>query len=179
MNLGKLISRLQSEDPNREVPIGFCNPHSHRGDYSELAFTVDLGSSIGSLLSAAVYAIDRDFEGYKGGTYRMTLETECYLTESESRSGIEIDEALLNRILAHDLQVFNDANEIDCVCKDCKPVKTITTQEEYEVTDDEQAGYVLAMRLLQSDLDLDDVEMGAIAQFTQPEVMRRVLRAMK
>lgn len=43
----------------------------------------------------------------------------------------------------------------------------------------ERSGYILAMRLLQSDLDFDDVEMGAIAQFTQPEVMRRVLRAMK
>lgn len=43
----------------------------------------------------------------------------------------------------------------------------------------ERSGYILAMRLLQSDLDFDDVEMGAIAQFTQPEVMLRVLRAMK
>lgn len=35
------------------------------------------------------------------------------------------------------------------------------------------------LRLLQSDLDLDDLEMEAIAQFTQPEVIRRVLREMK
>jgi len=48
-----------------------------------------------------------------------------------------------------------------------------------EKEDRERSGYVLAMRLLQSDLDLDDLEMGAIAQFTQPEVMRQVLRAMK
>lgn len=179
MNLGKLIGRLHQEDPNREIPIGFCNPHSHRGDYSTLAFTVELESSIRSLLSAAEYAVDQDFEGYKGGSYRMTLGTECYLTESESRSGIEIDDSLLDRILSHNLQVFSEVNEIDCVCKDCKPVKTMPDQEEHEVTDDEQAGYVLAMRLLQSDLDLDELEMGAIAQFTQPEVMRRVLRAMK
>jgi len=38
MNLGQLINRLKQEDLNRKIPIGFCNPHSHRGDYSELAF---------------------------------------------------------------------------------------------------------------------------------------------
>ena len=48
-----------------------------------------------------------------------------------------------------------------------------------KMEDFERSGYILAMRLLQSDMDLDDLEMGAIAQFTQPEVMRRVLRAMK
>ena len=48
-----------------------------------------------------------------------------------------------------------------------------------EMEDFERSGYILAMRLLQSDLVLDDLEMGAIAQFTQPEIMRLVLRAMK
>jgi len=179
MNLGKLIDRLHQEDPNRQVPIGFCNPHSHRGDYSELAFEVELETTVSSMLSAAKCAVNRDLEGYKGGTYRMTLETECCLTKDDSMSGIKIDDSLLDRILSHNLQVFSEINEIDCVCKNCKPVKTMTDKEEYEVTNDEQAGYVLAMRLLQSDLGLDDLEMSAIAQFTQPEVIRRVLRAMK
>lgn len=34
-------------------------------------------------------------------------------------------------------------------------------------------------QLLQSDLDLDDREIGAIAHFAQPEVMRRVRMATK
>jgi len=44
--------------------------------------------------------------------------------------------------------------------------------EEYE-----RCGYILDMRLLQSDIDLDDAELCAIVQFTRPEVMRRVLKA--
>lgn len=99
MNLGKLIDRLQKEDPNREVPIGFLNPCSHRGDYSELSFQVELDITIHDLLSAAESAVNRDFEGYKGGTYRMTLDTPCYLTTDYSRSGIEIDEELLDRLI--------------------------------------------------------------------------------
>lgn len=99
MNLGQLIKRLKREDHNRKIPIGFCNPHSHRGDYSELAFDVELDTDIRSLLSAAEYAVDQDFEGYKGGMYRMTLETECYLTTSKAMCGIEINTALLNQLL--------------------------------------------------------------------------------
>ncbi len=43
----------------------------------------------------------------------------------------------------------------------------------------QKAGYVLAMRLLQSDLELDDEEMLSCAEFTQPEIIQRVLKAMK
>ena len=211
MNLGQLIDRLHQEDPNREIPIGFCNPHSHRSDYSTLAFTVELGSSIRSLLSAAEYAVDQDFEGYKGGVYRMTLETECYLTESTSRSGIEIDDLLLNRILLQtgsittfkpiktlkqrlfDTPVYpacytcGDSGRGEPTleypdgedCPDCDELVMTHNRLNQEKEDRERSGYVLAMRLLQSDLELDDAEMGAIAYLTKPEVIRRVLRAMK
>ena len=185
MNLGQLIERLKREDPNREIPIGFCNPHSHRGDYSQLAFEVELEVTIRSLLSAAEHAVNRDFEGYKGGSYRMTLETECYLTSDQSMSGIKIDTALLDRLLLNPSSDWR-------ACYTCgdsgrgEPTLEYPDGEDcpdcahpMEMEDFERSGYILAMRLLQSDLDLDDVEMGAIAQFTQPEVMRRVLRAMK
>jgi len=177
MNLNQLINRLRQEDPNRQVPIGFCSPHSHRGDYSELAFDVELDTDVRGLLSAAEYAVDQDFEGYKGGSYRMTLETECYLTSDQSMSGIKIDTALLDQLL------FVNPISDDCVIVHKDYISRLIERDEKHdnstSTNNEQAGYVLAMRLLQSDLDLDDLEMGAIAQFTQPEVMRRVLRAMK
>jgi len=175
MNLNQLINRLRQEDPNRQVPIGFCSPHSHRGDYSELAFDVELDTDVRGLLSAAEYAVDQDFEGYKGGSYRMTLETECYLTSDQSMSGIKIDTALLDQLL------FVNPISDDCVIvhKDYISRLLEKQNDNSTPTDEEQAGYVLAMRLLQSDLVLDDLEMGAIAQFTQPEVMRRVLSAMK
>ncbi len=52
-------------------------------------------------------------------------------------------------------------------------------RELIKATDHERAGYVLAMRLLQSSLELDDEEMSACAEFTQPEVIQRVLKAMR
>lgn len=105
----------------------------------------------------------------------MTLETECYLTSDQSMSGIEIDTALLDQLL------FVNPISDDCVIvhKDYISRLMEKQNDNSTPTDEEKAGYVLAMRLLQSDLVLDDLEMGAIAQFTQPEVMRRVLRAMK
>lgn len=170
MKLSELIDRLNQENPNRNIPIGFCNPHSHRGDYSELAFEVAIDLDVRALLSAAEYAVNQDFEGYKGGTYRMTMETECYLTEEKSRSGIEIDTALLDRLLLNpnsdDRGNSKDGDEIVMVHNRlCRGKEAL-----------ENAGYDLAMCLLQSDLELDDTDMSAIAYFTQPDVMRRVLR---
>ncbi len=211
MNLGQLINRLRQEDPNRQVPIGFCNPHSHRGDYSELAFEIAVDLEVRALLSAAEYAINRDFEGYKGGSYRMTLETDCYLVEDNSRSGIEIDDSLLDRILVQTGSVttfkpiktlkqrlFDTPVYPACYtcgdsgrgkptleypdgedCPDCDELVMTHNRLNQEKEDRERSGYILAMRLLQSDLELDDAEMGAIAYFTKPEVMRRVLRTMK
>lgn len=43
--------------------------------------------------------------------------------------------------------------------------------------DHEKAGHLLAMRLLQSDIELDDEEMAACSEFTQPEIIRRILRS--
>jgi len=108
----------------------------------------------------------------------VTKETHCVLTCGVDRFGIKMDTELLERILA-DGSRFDKPNEVvqtHGVFSNVPALKVINTNE---ATDEEQAGYVLAMRLLQSDLELEDLEMGAIAQFTQPEVMRRVLRAMK
>lgn len=191
MNLGQLINRLQQEDPNRIIPIGFCNPHSYRGCYSELAFEIELNTNIRSLLSSAEYAVDEDFEGYKGGIFRMTTGTDCYLVVDHSCSGIEIDTALLDRLLLNQ----NSDGRVCSTCGDSGRGKPTLSEPDGEDCHDcvkkqpprlrleneacETHGYILAMRLLRSDLDLDNLEMSAITQFTQPEVIRRVLRAMK
>jgi hypothetical protein len=48
--------------------------------------------------------------------------------------------------------------------------------ESTEITHQEKAGYILAMRLLQSDLVLDDAEMAACSLFTKPEIIRFIMK---
>jgi hypothetical protein len=48
-------------------------------------------------------------------------------------------------------------------------------KESAEITHQEKAGYILAMRVLQSDLVLDDAEMAACSLFTKPEIIRFIL----
>ena len=38
MTLGELIAALEKLNPELEVPLGFGEPHSYRGDYYDLAF---------------------------------------------------------------------------------------------------------------------------------------------
>ena len=101
MILRQLIERLNQEDIDRDIPIGFCNPHSYRGDYSCLAFEIVVDTTVGQLVLAAEYAVNKEFEGWKGGIFEMTDRTICYLVKDKSNFGIEIDEALIERLLAN------------------------------------------------------------------------------
>lgn len=189
MTLRELIERLKKEDPTRRIPIGFCNPHSYRGCYSDLAFEVEFNIDIGSLLGSAEYAVNEEFDGCNGGKFTMIGITDCYLVADNYSIGIEIDEALLNRLLLNQdsecpicstcgdsgrgKPTLSSPDGEDCPdCVQKEPYQLHRVNEEYE-----RCGYILAMRLLQSDIDLDDAELCAIVQFTRPEVMRRVLKA--
>lgn len=79
MRLEQVIKRLEQEDPNRVCSRGFLNPHSYRGDYSELAFSPATDVTVGEMLAAARSAIGATYQGYKGGDYRMDEFTPCYI----------------------------------------------------------------------------------------------------
>lgn len=89
MYLKDLITFLEKQDPNKVVPYGFHAPHSHRGDYSELAFEPTENITFGEMLSEARSAVGATFEGYKGGDFKMSEFTPVYIANyGETGSGI-------------------------------------------------------------------------------------------
>lgn len=81
MVLEDLIEELEKHDPQKVVPLGFCHPHSYRGDYSELAFEPKENTTIGEMLQAAKSALGATFTGWKGGEFTMKEHTNCYISE--------------------------------------------------------------------------------------------------
>ncbi len=79
MTLGELIAALEAADPRLVLPEGFSNPHSWRGDYSELAFEPAAYVTVDSMLDAARSALGTTYGGYKGGDYEMTADTDCWI----------------------------------------------------------------------------------------------------
>jgi hypothetical protein len=81
MNLGELIDALENEPQDKVVPVGFCNPHSYRGYYDQLAFEIKRGAFVADMLADARYAVGQTFAGYKGGEYKMSIYTDVYLAK--------------------------------------------------------------------------------------------------
>ncbi len=99
IELGGIIARLEQEDPDRVVPIGFANPHSYRGDYSDLAFEPVRDITIGDMLNACRAALGTTFEGYKGGDYTMTETTDCWISMHGESADNKIGPLLLELML--------------------------------------------------------------------------------
>ena len=99
MTLGELISALEAADSNAVVRNGFDHPHSYRGYYEDLAFEPSGETRVGDMLVNAEDALDKTFEGYKGGDYEMGKYTECWLA-SYGSCGETIGSLLLRYILA-------------------------------------------------------------------------------
>jgi hypothetical protein len=99
IELGGIIARLEQEDPARVLPIGFANPHSYRGDYSDLAFEPVRDIKIGDMLAAARSALGTTFEGYKGGDNTMDEHTDCWISEHGCSSDNKIGPLLLELML--------------------------------------------------------------------------------
>jgi hypothetical protein len=77
--LGDLINWLEKQDPFLWVPDGFSEPHTDRGDYSELAFNPESLARIGEMLTQAKSAVGETFEGWKGGDFQMSERTPVYI----------------------------------------------------------------------------------------------------
>lgn len=86
MNLGQLIDGLRGvKEQDRKVPKGFTKAHSWRGVYAELAFEPANDVTVASMLKCAEDAIGPTFEGWKGGDYTYTRDTEIHISiEGES-----------------------------------------------------------------------------------------------
>lgn len=79
MTLATLIEWLAQQDQALRVKHGFSSPHSDRGDYYNLAFSPEPESTIAEMLKSASGAVERTFQGYKGGDYKMGASTSVYI----------------------------------------------------------------------------------------------------
>lgn len=58
---------------------GFGEPHTDRGDYSNLAFDHVEETTMGEMLKWAESAVDETFTGWKGGEFTMREFTDVYI----------------------------------------------------------------------------------------------------
>lgn len=107
LSLGDLIRRLEREDPDRLLQLGFANPHSYRGDYMDLAFEPVRRIAIGAMLDAARSALGATFQGYKGGDYVMGEYTTCWLARYGESSNNMLGPLLLEFLLHTDFDACN------------------------------------------------------------------------
>lgn len=79
MTLGQLIDILSGMEDNAQV-ANLCNPHSYRGYYDDIAFTLGEGTRNASdLLYTCEKVMGRVLEGYKGGDYLMGETTPVWI----------------------------------------------------------------------------------------------------
>ena len=81
MFLKELIEYLEKEDPDLQIKLGFHEPHSYRGYYSELAFEPKADTTIKDMLACAKRALGATYQGWKGGDFTMGEYTDVYLAE--------------------------------------------------------------------------------------------------
>lgn len=91
MTLGQLIAELEKLPPERTV-VGFGDPHSYRGYYSDLAFKPieDEITVIHLLTICREECMGQKFQGYKGGDFYMTAETPVWISDWGCASGMRL-----------------------------------------------------------------------------------------
>lgn len=82
MTLGKLIDALKTMPGDVEI-VKLYNPHSYRGYYSDLAFSLADNESMTALqlLTLCQNCMGHIFEGYKGGEYVMGALTPIWIAD--------------------------------------------------------------------------------------------------
>jgi len=86
MNLGELIQALKRCDQDKSVYFDFCRfapggLGSYRGFYEQLSFEPidNEAPKAKEVLEMCVSAVGKSFDGYKGGSYRMSEETPIWV----------------------------------------------------------------------------------------------------
>ena len=79
--LAELITALRAQPQDKKVRLGFCNPHSYRGFYDELAFEPLSDTTVGEMLTCAEKAVGSTYTGYKGGEYEMWPHTRVWIND--------------------------------------------------------------------------------------------------
>lgn len=95
MNLGQLIDALEDAPQDYVAPLGFGTPHSYRGYYEDVAFSPAQNVPVCEMLAWAKYALNRKFDGYKGGVFTMHPYVDCYIADYDTSSGDKIGPTLV------------------------------------------------------------------------------------
>ena len=77
MTLGAVIERLKTLKP--ETQIALSEPHSNRGYYSDLALEPGTNQDAKALLADCEGALDKTFQGYKGGDFEMHCDVPVWV----------------------------------------------------------------------------------------------------
>lgn len=100
LTLKGIIDRLeQVANQDAVLKVGFVNPHSYRGDYSELAFQAANDIPVKNVLAYARSALGSTYGGWKGGKFTMRDYTTCYLVSEEGMRGEMIGAVFLELML--------------------------------------------------------------------------------
>jgi hypothetical protein len=75
----EFLENVQATDPNFEFVNAFNNPHSWRGEYSEIAFQSAYLLTSADMLECVDRAITEKFYGWKGGEYNYCLDKHCHI----------------------------------------------------------------------------------------------------
>lgn len=78
MTLGKLIDQLEQLPVDMEVD-GLCKPASYRGYYEDLAFERCGRMPVSQLFATCKTCVGKTLYGYKGGKFRMDLDTPLWV----------------------------------------------------------------------------------------------------
>lgn len=101
MNLGEIISKLETMNPDNQIMIEKGGAEftpglfgSYRGYYEDLGLSVlDLNENhqtVQDFLNKCNECIGKQFEGYKGGLYTMTILTDLWCSEYGAAEGWKI-----------------------------------------------------------------------------------------
>lgn len=123
MSLGEVIDALRKAEPGAEVQFDFCytapslEVHSYRGWYDHLAIGWEAAEQpkhngsywplASDLLAKLEAANGSTFEGYKGGSYTMSLGTPVWVANYRSTGNTAIDriECDGNTVIIHTKRV--------------------------------------------------------------------------
>lgn len=97
MNLRQLIKRLKQAHyamPDAILRTGFNRPHSYRGYYEQLSFEPAENIRLKDMLDLAIAANGATYEGWKGGSYTMDLDTTVWIASEGCTSPHDEDDGL-------------------------------------------------------------------------------------
>jgi hypothetical protein len=125
MNIGKLIRKLETADPEVPVFFGFCGCFpttisTYRGDYSQPSLgwlpsgysthTEDNPPSVAKLLEELRSSIDgRTFKGWKGGDFSFEESQELHIDNPGDCTGTHIESVVISE---HNVTINTEEREL-------------------------------------------------------------------